>query len=97
MCRFYPGDYSVSERRGEMIERADSTISALLKMVECKQLMPDKTVVIFFSSVIGGALRHHYAGLKFLLLQLCQSPFYFPHQFCSRISFWHLAITGFPF
>lgn len=49
MCRFYPGDYSVSERRGEMIERAESTISALQKMVECKQLMPDTTVVIFFS------------------------------------------------
>lgn len=27
-----------------MIERADSTMGALQKMVECKQLMPDKTV-----------------------------------------------------
>lgn len=62
---------------GEMIERAESTISALQKMVECKQLMPDKTVVIFFSIVIEGALWHHYTGLKFLLLQLWESQFCF--------------------
>lgn len=67
MCRFYPRDYSVSERRGEMIERANSRISGLPKMVECKQQMPDKTVVIFFSTVIDGALRRHCAGLKILL------------------------------
>lgn len=59
MCRFYPRDYSVSERRGGMIERADSTVSALQKMVECKQLMPDKTVVIFVSIVIDGAPQRH--------------------------------------
>lgn len=58
MCRFYSRD-SVSERRGRMIERADSTISALQKMVECKQLMPDKTVVIFVSVVIDGVPQRH--------------------------------------
>lgn len=30
-----------------MIERADSAISAFQVIVECKQLMPDKTVVVF--------------------------------------------------
>lgn len=43
---FYPTDYSVPERRGAVIERADSTISAFQKILECKQLMPDKTVVV---------------------------------------------------
>lgn len=47
-----------------MIERADSTIRALQKMVVCKQLMPDKIVVIVFSIVINGALQCIYAGLK---------------------------------
>lgn len=71
MCRFYPRDYSVSERRGAVIERADSTMSAFQEMVECKQLMPDKTVVVFFLSiVIDKALRRHCPGFKFLLLPL---------------------------
>lgn len=43
MCRFYPRDYSVSERRGEKIEWTSSTMEALQKIAECKQLIPDKT------------------------------------------------------
>lgn len=47
-----------------MIERADTISAFFPETVACKQLMPNKTVVVFFSVVIDGAPRRHHAGFK---------------------------------